>query len=242
MWFTQSLSHNTYVVNERRQPKDTQTECISFGKDHNTPFITIQSKGKYDDDTVTVVRSIVLLDENTVFIADQFSSTGIDTIDISYHQFGEWEKNPGKALKRLKYTYARLIKPVSDTSKIEVFSSKLHTGRVANVQYHQNAPTQWILAGGVARTENYPAYLVMRRRTDSKPLFWCVTVNGGKVNFSEYENEHGKYLVVRYGRGKKREFMLESKTLEYSPQVSRMLLPVSTIRKMNARTKYNIER
>jgi hypothetical protein len=92
------------------------------------------------------------------------------------------------------------------------------------------------MAGGVARTENYPAYLIMRRRTDSQPLFWCVTVNGSKVDFSEYEDEHGKYLVVRYGGRKKREFMLESKTLEYSPNVSRMLLPVSVIRKMNAKS------
>lgn len=212
LWYRASLSHNTYAINGQSQRDHMKSECIGFGKDKDIWYIKIRSEGTFgDSNTVaTVTRTIALFDDNTIFVADEFTSTKEATIDISYHQNGVLEKIPGKPMKGLKYTYARLRNPVSDTTVMNGLSTLLPTGEKVNMRYFHNAPTQWIIGEGLTRDEKDPHYIVMRRKTNAKPLYWCVTLDGRDVTFSEEKSGSDTYLVLSFSDGTQKRICIGS--------------------------------
>lgn len=93
-WFKTSLAHNTLIVDEASQ-KAVDGKLVSFGSDGGVDFAAADAGEVYDG--VRYVRKIALLDQNLVAIVDQVTSEEPRTLDIAYHQHGQWvDLVPGK--------------------------------------------------------------------------------------------------------------------------------------------------
>jgi hypothetical protein len=196
-WYRTSLSHNTFLVNGEQQPMNMKIECVDFKKERDIEYIRIRSAGEFSGHKVAVIRTIALIDVNTIFVTDQFESPAADTIDVSYHQHGTSLLKAGKSwtFPRLP-GYKYLSKVVSDTMPLQDFATRFADGRIVNVKYHTNAPTRWMVGEGISPDDKNATYLIMRRRANTPPLYWSISLDGQRAKFSEEVREGMKYLVL----------------------------------------------
>lgn len=90
-WDKTTLAHNTLVVDQSSQ-KPAKGKCLAFGSEHGVDYVMADAGPIYDG--LKFVRTGVLLNENLLVFVDQIHADAPHTLDIAYHQLGEWDALP----------------------------------------------------------------------------------------------------------------------------------------------------
>ena len=132
-WNRSSLAHNTLVLNQKTQRRSS-ARCLGFGNTNGIDYAVTASTNIYVHDA-TFVRSVALLNENTVLVIDQFRTAQPQPaiFDLCYHQAGvfvntvkgdAWTVPDTVGYKYLSNTL--ITKQLNSFN----FSTKLKTGRM----------------------------------------------------------------------------------------------------------------
>jgi len=181
-WYKTSLAHNTLVVDEENQRPATG-KCLAFGSAEGIDYVMADAGEIYPG--VRFVRSAALIDADTVVVIDQVRAKSKRTLDIAYHQRGQWV-----ALQEgTQYTPPR--KPgyqcMTDATVREVadniiLRTKLRDGRTASVILMGGQPTQVITGMGIgASTADRVPMVVFRRSSATTAFVWAVSLSGQTI-------------------------------------------------------------
>jgi oligo-alginate lyase len=195
-WYRSSVAHNTLVLNQKTQRR-ASAKCLGFGNTNGIDYVVAASTNIYVHDA-TFVRSVALLNENTVLVVDQFRTAQPKPamFDLCYHQAGVFENTTkGEAWTvpdTIGYKYltnASVNKQLTNFS----FSTKLKTGRIVKTQMAASVATDFVTAYGKPfMKENVPMAMA-RVKTDSVGVItiaYCIAVNGKTTNITLAPNSN----------------------------------------------------
>ncbi|MEI6845848.1 MAG: alginate lyase family protein, partial [Candidatus Firestonebacteria bacterium] len=86
-WYKTSLAHNTLVVDLKNQ-KRTEGSCIKKGTAGTASFTILEAGKIYD--TVKFLRTVILLDKDTMLFVDRVDCDKPRILDIAYHNNGKF--------------------------------------------------------------------------------------------------------------------------------------------------------
>jgi hypothetical protein len=214
-WYRSSVAHNTLVLNQKNQRR-ASAKCLGFGNTNGIDYVVTASTNIYVHDA-TFVRSVAMIDENTVLVIDQFRTAQPQPaiFDLCYHQAGVFinsaEGVAWAAPDTIGYKYltnATINKQLNNFG----FSTRLKTGRVVNTQFATSTPADFVTAYGKPfMKENVPMAMA-RIKTDSVGVItvaYCIVVDGKTTNIKVAPNTNPNKksyvanLEIQYAEGKK---------------------------------------
>ncbi len=187
-WNRSSLAHNTLVLNQKTQRRSS-ARCLGFGNTNGIDYAVTASTNIYVHDA-TFVRSVALLNENTVLVIDQFRTAQPQPaiFDLCYHQAGvfvntvkgdAWTVPDTVGYKYLSNTL--ITKQLNSFN----FSTKLKTGRIVKTQMSSSVPVDFITAYGKPFMKENVPMIMARVKTDSIGVItiaYCIAVDGKTTN------------------------------------------------------------
>lgn len=183
-WYRHALGHNSFIFNEKGQ-KRSSGQCLAFGESKGVSYAVAETTNAYD--SVRFVRSIVVLDENSVLVVDQFRSGKKDSslFDIAYHQAGVWDNEKrGKAWKAPNakgYAYLANTKITKKKSQIDL-STRLTAGSKVRLSGTTTVPMQIITGYGRPFEGVEVPAAVFRINANEGALAYCISTKGEKFN------------------------------------------------------------
>jgi hypothetical protein len=182
-WDKTTLAHNTLTVDEASQAQATG-KCLAFGAERGVDYVVTDAGPIYP--SVRFVRTVALLTTNLVVFVDQVTADKTRTLDLVYHQNGDWQKLPAgeswTAPSGVGY------KHFSDTNKrtAGVSGLTLRT-RIANdwrstLTLAGGEPTEIITGYGILKTtEDRVPMLVQRCRARFAAFVWAISLDATPV-------------------------------------------------------------
>jgi hypothetical protein len=89
-WYRKSIAHNTLILNEQQQTPSS-AEILDFSAEKEMSYVMVETKNCYD--SISFIRSIILVDSSIVLIINQVKYNGETSpvIDLPYHFNGYWD-------------------------------------------------------------------------------------------------------------------------------------------------------
>ncbi len=178
-WFRTSLAHNTLVIDENSQAA-VDGKLIAFGSNDGADFVVADAGSIYDG--VRFVRTVVMLNENLLVVADQVSANKPRIIDIAYHQRGKWLELPdGRPwLPPDKPGYKCLENAVvCEIDKQVALSTLLGERWAVRICIDPPAPAQLITAlGRICDSQEKVPCAVIRVAGKESTVVWAIALDG----------------------------------------------------------------
>jgi hypothetical protein len=178
-WFRTSIAHNTLVVDEKNQ-RQAEGRCLAFGTQGGVDYVTAEAGTIADG--VRFIRTVAMLDADTVVFVDQVLASSEHTFDLALHHRGFWDALPdGQAWSLPRQAgYSHLKDATVRTSD---------AGAALAVRGSEGLRTSLTLAGGEATeiitgtgpgastAERVPT-LILRRKAKETAFVWCLSLSG----------------------------------------------------------------
>ena len=213
-WYRSTLAHNTLVINQANQA-NRKGRNISFGEHNGIKYSFAATDSAYNG--VSQTRGYLIVDSNTVIIADWIKSKKSALMDVSYHQKGTWkEKEKGVTWKIpdiLGYKYLESTELVSSATqhyfstivKGENAKGKTKKGngdtKEVGIQILASHPVSVIT--GIGNGEDFEPTPYMISRYEGKDLFLLTVIdlNGKKkdVSFELIDKSNQPKVKVNLG-------------------------------------------
>ena len=179
-WFRTSIAHNTLVVDEKNQ-RQAEGRCIAFGTQGGVDYVTAEAGSIAEG--VRFVRTVAVLDGDTIVFVDQVLGSAEHTFDLALHHRGEWAALPeGRAwtapagrsgYDHLKDATTR-TQDTAATLALRV-SDQLRT----SLSLAGGESTEIVTATGPgASTADRVPTLIFRRKARETVFVWCVSLSG----------------------------------------------------------------
>lgn len=182
-WDKTTLAHNTLTVDEVSQSSATG-QCLAFGSEHGVDYVITEAGPIYPG--LRFVRTVALLNSNLVVFVDQVAAGKPRTLDLAYHQNGDWGKLPaGEAwspppVAGYKY-FTRTTRHTVGSNGL-VLPLKIAAGWRSTVTLAGGEATEAITGYGILKTtEDRVPMLVQRRRSANTAFVWAVALDDTKV-------------------------------------------------------------
>jgi len=201
-WDKTSVAHNSLVINQQNQ-SFKGSESLSFGKTKGVSYSFTQTDSAYKG--VSHTRGYILADNSTVLIADWITAPASDTIDIAYHQRGNWKiKETGRQWQVPDIKGYQFLKEasitVSDTSHL--FSTAIAQKEIVT-GINATQPVQLIEAMGIGPDFEPVPCVIARCRGAKLFVLWSIRLDGSsdKIRF-EILDQNSKPKIKVYCHGK----------------------------------------
>jgi len=183
-WDKTTLAHNTVVVDETSQEPATG-KCLAFGTERNVDYCITDGGAIYKG--VRFIRTAAMLTTNLILFIDQIRCEGPHTLDLAYHQMGEWKTNGWKASPitcSAAAGYSRLQQTFRHDSKLatSTFKTRLNEKLQPSITLANNEPTEIVTGYGLLKTtEDLVPMLLQRRHAQNTAFVWAVALDGTAV-------------------------------------------------------------
>ncbi|MGQ9455658.1 MAG: heparinase II/III domain-containing protein [Armatimonadota bacterium] len=178
-WFRTSLAHNTLVINETSQ-NPTEGKLISFGSSDGADYVVVDAGPVYEG--VRFVRTVVILSRDLIIVADQILADRPCTIDIAYHQRGEWvELLEGEPWVPSNVAGYKCLEKstVRDVAGQVTFATRFKKNCVSAVKVDVDGPAKLITALGIASdTQDRIPCAIVRRVDKEFAVVWAIALDG----------------------------------------------------------------
>ena len=202
-WDKTTLAHNTLTVDEVSQ-KPATGKCLAFGSERGVDYIMSEAGPIYQG--LDFVRTVAMLSANLVVFVDQVAADQPRTLDLVYHQNGNWEKLP--AGEPWKVPAGAGYQHFTDTVLHRIdgpgltFRTRIAKDWHATVTLAGGGETEVVTGYGILKTtEDRVPMLVQRRRAKDTTFVWAISLDGAAVRLSveDIQDKAGKNLaeVVR---------------------------------------------
>jgi hypothetical protein len=176
-WYKTSIAHNVLVVNQENQDF-RKVKHLSYGQSNGLQYSFCHTDSAYRG--VTHIRAFLLVDKNTVLIADWVTADTASLIDISYHQRGVWQKQesgtPFSVPNIVGYKYLKDAQIVAPNRK-HLFSTSIN-GREIVVQLLSSDATSVITSMGNGQDFEPTPYLISRYQGKKLFCLTCICLDG----------------------------------------------------------------
>jgi hypothetical protein len=175
-WYRTTLAHNALVINQKNQlfKKD---RGVSFGMTNGLRYSICAADSAYQG--VSHTRACLISDNGMVLIADWIHADSTSTMDIAYHQRGQWavkeQAAAWKAPKLPGYQYllnAEITKPNAEHD----FSTMID-GREIGIQSLSSQPVAMITAMGYGPDFEPTPCLIARYQGRQLFMLWAINFN-----------------------------------------------------------------
>jgi hypothetical protein len=182
-WYRNALGHNSFIFNEKEQKRSSGL-YLAFGEIKGVSYAVAETTNAYD--SVRFVRSIAVLDENTVLVIDQFKSGKKDStlFDIAYHQAGVWDNEKRgkdwKAPNAKGYAYLANTKIIKNQSQIDMSTRLGADGKVC-LSGATTVPMDIITGYGRPFEGREVPAAIFRINSNEGVLAYCISTKGEKI-------------------------------------------------------------
>lgn len=215
-WDKATAAHNTLVVDQESQAP-AEGRSLAFGTEAGVDFSVTDAGPVYKG--VRFVRTAALLTPDLLVLVDQVRADRPRTLDIAYHQFGEWtdlpqgepwSPPPAPGYRYLKGTATRR------TRDGMTLRTRVRPDWQPAVVLAPGEATEVITGTGIRKTTEDRVPMLLFRRTARETAFvWAVSLDGAPVTLrlSPVNDAQGKAVspdgaaLVQAGDGK-REWLL----------------------------------
>jgi hypothetical protein len=181
-WFRTSVAHNTLVVDEKNQ-RQAEGKCVAFGTQAGVDYVTAEAGNIAEG--VRFIRTVALLDADTMVFVDQVLADAEHTFDLAYHQRGAWESLPDGQTWMAPAERPGYLHLKDGTTRVRADGVSLGVRGSDDVRTWLTVaggePTEFITATGpgVSTADRVPA-LIMRRRAKETVFAWCISLSGAQ--------------------------------------------------------------
>jgi len=201
-WDKTTVAHNSMVINQQNQAFKS-SKSLSFGKTKGVSFSFAKTDSAYMG--VSQTRGYILADSTTVLIADWVSAPVSDTIDIAYHQRGNWKtKEAGQPwlipdIKGYQFLKEASI-TISDTSHL--FTTMIAQKEIVT-GINASQPVQLIEAMGIGPDFEPVPCVITRCRGGKLFVLWSIRLDGSSAPIRfEIMDQSSKPKIKVYCHGK----------------------------------------
>ena len=201
-WDKTTVAHNSMVINQQNQAFKS-SKSLSFGKTKGVSFSFAKTDSAYMG--VSQTRGYILADSTTVLIADWVSAPVSDTIDIAYHQRGNWKtKEAGQPwlipdIKGYQFLKEASI-TISDTSHL--FTTMIAQKEIVT-GINASQPVQLIEAMGIGPDFEVVPCVITRCRGGQLFVLWSIRLDGSSAPIRfEIMDQSSKPKIKVYCHGK----------------------------------------
>lgn len=204
-WYRSSLAHNTLLYNENQQNRSS-AKCIGFGKTNGIDYVITGSANLYYH-KVGFVRTLAILNENTVLVIDQFRGTKNEPalFDVSYHQAGIWENHlSGETFTpptSLGYSYI-MNATINRNQNEFTLRTKLKSGRIVSTIGVASIPFDVVTGYGEPFMNSKVPVTLLRIKTkniEAVTVAYCISLDGKtkKISLEPNTNINIKSFLAR---------------------------------------------
>lgn len=187
-WQKTTLAHNTLTVDENSQ-KAAEGRSIAFGSENGVDYSVCEAGPIYEG--VRFTRTIALISKDLVVFIDQISADKEHTLDLAYHQLGEW-KNLSEGITwtppdKPGYSYLRDAASRKTAQGIALNAQVSKKFQVA-IGLASGEPTEVITATGIGKntTDRVPV-VIFRRHAKETSLAWFISLNDRPVHIEQLD-------------------------------------------------------
>ena len=178
-WFRTSLAHNTLVVDECSQAA-VDGKLLAFGSTDGADYVVADAGEIYEG--VRFVRTVVLLDVNTLIVADQVSADKPRIIDIAYHQRGNWhnipEGTPWSPPNKPGYKCLEQL-TIREIQGYAEFATRLANNRLYSVGVYCSGSAQLITGmGQICDSQERVPCAIVRSTGREATIIWAIALDG----------------------------------------------------------------
>jgi hypothetical protein len=182
-WDKTTLAHNTLTVDEVSQSPATG-KCLAFGNERGVDYVMTEAGPIYPG--VRFVRTVALLTSNLVVLVDQVTADKPRTLDLVYHQNGNWEKlpagEPWTAPSVAGYQHFTGATQRTTGATSLTLQTKITDDWRPTVTLAGGEPTEVITGYGILKTtEDRVPMLLQRRRAQKTAFVWTISLDGAPV-------------------------------------------------------------
>ena len=220
-WDKTTLAHNTLIVDEASQSSATG-KCLAFGSEQGVDYAITDAGPIYKG--VQFTRTVAMLTPQMVLFVDQVEADAPHTLDLAYHQIGEWDPkvkvpvgdsdgSSWTAPAAPGYTHVTQATTRKMGSEGLVLNTKAGDEWRPSITLAGNEPTEIITGYGLLKnTEDRAPILLQRRHAQRAAFVWAISLDGTPLTLrvSEVKDATGKVLpqaeaaLVQAGAGKQR--------------------------------------
>jgi hypothetical protein len=191
-WDKTTFAHNTLVVDEKSQDPATGSS-LAFGTERGVDYSITEAGPIYKG--VAFTRTVAMLNPQLIVFIDQVQAEAEHTLDLTYHQFGEWQevgtsnarpRNPATEISFFTqspgYThFTRTATHTNCTGNLVLTTKPAADCRPA-ITLANNEPTEVVTGYGVMKTtEDLVPLLLQRRRAQNTAFVWAISLDGAPV-------------------------------------------------------------
>lgn len=182
-WYKTSLAHSVLVVDEASQER-AEGKCLAFGQSGGVDFCVADAGPIYEG--LRHVRTVALVNENTIVVLDQIACDEERLLDIAYHHRGEWTAlQDGEAWMPPDLDAYRYLKDAIETTTHDGITLELNSG---NITLAGGCETQVIAATGMGENqEDRVPMVIFRRRAKETAFAWAVSLDDSPISLTHVE-------------------------------------------------------
>lgn len=186
-WYRSGVAHNTLIFNEKEQRRSSG-KCLAFGSTKGIDYVITSTANLYIH-SAAFVRTLAMLDENTVVVIDQFRAAKPEPamFDLFYHQAGSFENRrpgePWKAPDSIGYRYLDNTL-VNRQQKDFYVETKLESGRIVTTSGICSVEGDIITGYGqpfLGKSVPFNMYRVKTKSTETVTVAYCISTQGKKM-------------------------------------------------------------
>lgn len=195
-WYTTTFAHNTLTIDEESQ-KPAEGRSIAFGTENGIGYSVCEAGPIHEG--VRFTRTAALVSEDLIVFVDQITSDVEHTLDIAYHESGQWTDLPaGTAWTPPDARgYSRLENAtIRTTDKGIALNAEVSDDLKAVIGLAAGQPTEIITATGVgAHVKDRVPVVIFRRQAKDSAFVWYISLSGKPAQVRQ--------LAVKDRNGKK---------------------------------------
>jgi len=200
-WYKTSIAHNVLVVNQKNQDFH-HAKSLAYGQIKGVQYSICKTDSAYKG--VMHNRAFVLVDKNTIMIADWIKADTASMLDISYHQRGVWKQKEHGANWQIPdiigYKYLRDAE-IGSPNRNHAFSTVID-GKEIKVQTFSSQPVSLISAMGNGQDFEPTPYTITRY--NGKQLFMLTVIktdgNNVKATFKLKNKDANSPVSITLGK------------------------------------------
>jgi len=200
-WYKTSIAHNVLIVNQKSQDF-RKVQSVAYGKVNGIQFSFAKTDSIYKG--VSQTRAFILVDKNTVLIADWITADTTVLMDVAYHQRGVWkQKEVGTAWQipdSIGYKYLKNAEIVA-AKKQHRFSTLINTKEIS-VQTLSSKPVTHITAIGYGQDFEPTPCLISRYNGTQLFLLTIIKLDGSieKVSYKIKNKQANSPVKIKFGK------------------------------------------
>jgi hypothetical protein len=193
------------IVDQASQASATG-KCLAFGSEQGVDYVITDAGPIYKG--VKFTRTVAMLTPQIVLFVDQVEADAPHTLDMAYHQIGEWvpkttipvgDSNGSLWTSPANPGYTHVTRAMTRAMGAEglVLNTKAGDDWHPAITVAGNEPTEIITGYGILKnTEDRAPILLQRRRAQRAAFIWAISLEGTPVTLrvSEVKDAAGKAL------------------------------------------------